>query len=142
MITKVQINHLSDLNKEIIEEIEMVARKIAVAVDAATSIAYDIGNMLWDINYREYMLDAPLRQIETEINNKISMVKEDNNEERMKIFNEGEEKKQQIITNAINSRESFAQGYVNQLLTIGRAELEKKIQEAALNEIQTEKKEG
>ena len=140
MITKVQINYLNNLDKTTIEEIEMVARKIAIAVEAATSIAYEVGVILWDANYRKQMLDMPLNQVEAEINNKIATVKEKNSKERLKIFNEGEEKKQQIIANAINARESFAQGYVNQLLTIGRAELENKIQKTAIKEIEEQEK--
>ena len=136
MITKLQINHLSDMDKERMNEIEMTARKIALASDSAMSIAHEIGAMIWDVNYRAQMLDAPMGQVEAETNTKLAGVQDQAKKEE--IFREAEAKKQQILANAMNSRESFAQGYVNQLLAMGRAELESKIREMALREINKE----
>jgi hypothetical protein len=117
-------------------EIEMTARKIALASDSAMSIAHEIGAMIWDVNYRTQMLDAPMGQVEAETNTKLAGVQDQAKKEE--IFREAEAKKQQILANAMNSRESFAQGYVNQLLAMGRAELESKIREMALKEINKE----
>jgi len=133
IITKVQLNHLSDLDKTKIDEIEMVARKIALAADASMSIAYEIGGMIWDVTYRAQMLDIPMGQIESETNAKLAEIHDQAKKEE--LFRESESKKQQILANAMNARDSFAQGYVNQLLTMGRAEIENKIREMAAAEL-------
>jgi len=135
MIAKVQLNHLSDfdLNKD--TEIEMVARKLFLAVNAAISTAQDVGGLMWDVAYRQRTIDIPLKEIDKETDEKIRTLK--NEEERIKIFAEAEAKKQQIIQNALKARENFAQSFVNQLISAGKAEIEDKIKEAIQKELNT-----